>query len=269
MRARSSLENARDMRRNGREIKLARLDAGAAPTQPAAMTAPTLLFLPGLLCDARLWRDQVAALAGTHRCVVAELGQDDSLDAMAERALAAAPAGPLALCGLSMGGYVAMAIMRRAPGRVARLALFDTSARPDTPEQTRRRRALLALSESGMFRGVAPRLLPQLLAPAHLEGPLGAEVMAMAGRVGRAAFHRQQRAIMHRPDSRPDLPGYRLPVLVAVGAEDALTPPELAAEIAGLIPGARLAAIPGAGHLPPMEQPAAVTELLRAWLAQG
>ncbi|MCZ8150683.1 MAG: alpha/beta fold hydrolase [Roseomonas sp.] len=225
-----------------------------------------LLFLPGLLCDGRLWRDQVAALAGL-RCVVADLTHDDSLGAMAERTLRALPAeARLSVCGLSMGGYVAFEIMRRAPGRVVRLALFDTSARPDTAEQTRRRRGLLSLSESGMFRGVTPRLLPQLLAPAHVAGPLGADVMAMAERVGRPAFHRQQRAIMHRPDSRPDLAAIAVPTLVGVGEEDALTPPHLAEEMAAGIPGARLARIPGAGHLPPMEAPDAVTRLLRDWL---
>jgi pimeloyl-ACP methyl ester carboxylesterase len=229
---------------------------------------PTLLFLPGLLCDARLFRDQTSALAGEARCLVADLTLDDSVGAMADRALRLVPGdGPFALCGLSMGGYVAFEVTRRAPGRVARLALMDTSARPDTPEQTRRRRALLALSESGMFRGVTPRLLPQLLHPDHLHGPLGAEVMAMADRIGRPAFHRQQRAIMGRPDSRPDLARIAVPTLVAVGEGDALTPPELAEEMAAGIPGARLARVAGAGHLPPMERPAAVTALLRSWLA--
>ena len=131
------------------------------------------------------------------------------------------------------------------------------------------RRALLALSESGMFRGVTPRLLPQLLAPANLAGPLGAEVVAMAERVGRPAFHRQQRAIMHRADSRPGLGAIAVPTLVAVGEEDALTPPHLAEEMAAGISGARLARIPGVGHLPSMETPAAVTELLRDWLRAG
>lgn len=231
-------------------------------------TRPTLLLLPGLLCDERLWRDQIRALEGRADCIVADLTLDDSLGAMADRALAAVPDGvPIALAGLSMGGYVALEVMRRAPpGRIERLALLDTSARPDTPEQARRRRGLMSLTRSGQFRGVTPRLLPQLLHPKNLDGPLGTEVTAMAERVGRDAFLRQQTAILARPDSRPDLPRIAVPTLVAVGEEDVLTPPELAEEIAEGIPGARLHRLPGCGHLPPMEEPEAVTALLAAWL---
>ncbi|MBI0434062.1 alpha/beta fold hydrolase [Roseomonas sp. KE0001] len=224
-----------------------------------------LLLLPGLLCDGRLWRDQVAGLAGLAACQVADLTRDDTLHGMAARALAAAPPR-FALAGLSMGGYVAFEILRQAPERVTRLALFDTSARPDTEEASRRRRGLMALTRTGQFRGVTPRLLPSLLHPDHVAGPLGAEVRAMADRVGRDAFLRQQLAILHRPDSRPMLPGIGVPTLVAVGEQDVLTPPELAEEMAAGILGARLARLPGAGHLPTMERPAESTALLRDWL---
>ena len=227
--------------------------------------APALLLLPGLLCDARLWRDQLAALAPLARPVVADLTLDDGAEAMAARALAAID-GPFALAGLSMGGYVAFEILRVAPGRVTRLALLDTSARPDTPEQTRRRRGLISLSRSGQFRGVTPRLLPQLIHPSRLETPLAAEVMAMAERVGQEAFLRQQAAIMHRPDSRPDLARIAVPTLVGVGADDVLTPPHLAEEMAAMIPGARLRRFADAGHLPTMEVPEAVNAALAAWL---
>jgi len=226
----------------------------------------TLLLMPGLLCDGRLWRDQIAALAGRVQPRVADLASDDSLDAMARRALDATP-GRFALCGLSMGGYAALAVMRLAPRRVTRLCLMDTSARPDTPQQARRRRGLMALAARSRFRGVTPRLLPQLLHPDRLaDAALGAEIIAMADRVGRAAFLRQQRAILNRPDSRPDLENIGVPTLVAVGSGDALTPPELAEEMAERIPGAVLRVIPDAGHLPPLETPQAVNELLRAWL---
>ncbi|MBK1658660.1 alpha/beta fold hydrolase [Paracraurococcus ruber] len=227
--------------------------------------AVPLLLLPGLLCDARLWQDQVAGLSGLAACRIADTTLDDGLPAMARRALAAAP-DRFALCGLSMGGYLAFEILRQAPQRVTRLALLDTSARPDTPEQARRRRGLMALTRTGQFRGVTPRLLPQLVHPDHVAGPVGQSVMAMAERVGREAFLRQQAAILGRPDSRPDLPGIRVPTLVAVGEADALTPPDLAAEIAAGIPGAVLRRLSGCGHLPPIEMPEAVTALLRDWL---
>ncbi|ODU54363.1 MAG: alpha/beta hydrolase [Acetobacteraceae bacterium SCN 69-10] len=229
--------------------------------------AEPVLFLPGLLCDDRLWRDQVAGLAGLAHGVVADLTQDDSLDAMAGRALAAVP-GRFALCGLSMGGYVAMALMRLAPERVTRLCLMDTSARADTPEQARRRRLLMSTSAGHRFRGVTPRLLPSLLHPDRVgDAVLGDEVAAMAERVGHDAFLRQQTAILNRSDSRAHLPAIGVPTLVAVGEGDQLTPPERAAEIAALIPGASLERIEGAGHLPPMETPERVTAMLRAWLA--
>jgi len=233
------------------------------------MPRPPLLLLPGLLCDGRLWRDQVAGLAEVAPAVVADMTRDDTLPAMAARAIAAmeaAGAGRFALAGLSMGGYAALEVMRQAPGRVERLALMDTSARPDTPEGARQRKGLISLTRSGQFRGVTPRLLPRLLHPDRLDGPLVAEVMAMAERVGRDAFLRQQAAILGRPDSRPMLAGIAVPTIVVVGEADILTPPELAEEMAAGIPGAVLHRVPGCGHLPPMEAPDAMTALMRDWL---
>ncbi|MBB5694759.1 alpha/beta fold hydrolase [Muricoccus pecuniae] len=225
----------------------------------------TLLLLPGLLCDARLWRDQLAGLADVADPVVADLTLDSDVATMAARAIASVE-GPFALAGLSMGGYVALEVMRRAPGRVERLALFDTSARQDTPEGSRQRRGLISLTRSGQFRGVTPRLLPRLLHERNLGGPLAGEVMEMAERVGREAFLRQQAAILGRPDSRGDLPGIAVPTMVVCGEADILTPPDLAREIAEGIPGAALHILPGCAHLPSMEEPERVTALMRDWL---
>jgi pimeloyl-ACP methyl ester carboxylesterase len=230
------------------------------------MPRTPLLLLPGLLCDERLWRDQIAGLDDIATPMVADLTQDSSVAAMAGRALEAAP-DRFALVGLSMGGYVAFEVLRQAPDRVLRLALFDTSARPDTEEQSRQRRGLMSLTRSGQFRGVTPRLLPRLLHPQHQGTPLAQEVMDMAARIGKEAFLRQQAAILGRPDSRPDLPGIHIPTLVGVGEGDLLTPPALAREIAEGIPGAHLHTIPGCAHLPSMEAPETVTALLRDWLA--
>jgi pimeloyl-ACP methyl ester carboxylesterase len=225
-----------------------------------------LILLPGLLCDRALWQHQIDHLADLAEARVPDLGLDDSVEAMARRVLDAAP-GHFALAALSMGGYVAHAIMRAAPERVLRLALFDTSARPDTEEQLSRRRGLIALAEKGKFKGVTPRLLPLLIHPDRIEDkPLTDAVMGMAERVGQQAFLRQQTAIMGRPDSRLYLPAYRCPTLVAVGRSDAITPIEVNAEMAQLIPRARYVIIESSGHLTTMEQPVAATALLRYWL---
>ena len=233
----------------------------------APVPRETLLLLPGLLCDSHLWAAQIDALSPVAACHVVDLTQDSTVDAMAQRALRQV-SGRFALAGLSMGGYVALAIMRSAPRRVTRLCLMDTSARPDTPEAARRRRGLMQLAQQGRFKGVTPRLIPSLLHPDRVrDQALGREVMAMAARVGPDAFLRQQAAILARPDSRPDLPGIAVPTLVVVGSGDQLTPPDRAKEIASTIPGARLAIVPDAGHLPTMERPEAVTALLRDWLS--
>lgn len=224
-----------------------------------------LLLLPGLLCDARLWRDQATALASIAQPVIADLTLDDRIETMAARAVAAID-GPFAVAGLSMGGYVALEVMRQAGDRVTRLCLLDTGARADTEEQKRRRRGLISLSRSGQFRGVTPRLLPQLIHPSRQETPLAADVMDMAERVGKDAFLRQQEAIMNRIDSRPFLPAIRVPTLVGVGCDDILTPPALAEEMAALIPGSRLRHFADAGHLPTMETPEAVNAALAGWL---
>jgi pimeloyl-ACP methyl ester carboxylesterase len=227
----------------------------------------TVVLLPGLLCDQRLFAPQLPALAASVEPVVPDLTQDDSIGAMAERALAMAGPERFALAALSMGGYVALEIMRRAPERVTRLALLDTQARADTEEARSRRRGLMELSEKGEFLGVTSRLMPLLIHADRLgDTALTGLIQAMAESIGKEGFLRQQRAILDRPDSRPVLPRIACPTLVLAGREDAITPPELQIEMAQAIPQATLVLLPGCGHLAPLERPEAVTRQLLAWL---
>jgi pimeloyl-ACP methyl ester carboxylesterase len=215
-----------------------------------------------------LWAPQAAALADLAAPIVGDLTRHDSLPAMAASMLAETP-GRFALAGLSMGGYVAQEIMRQAPERVTRLALLDTSARADSEEQRSRRRGLIELAGKGHFKGVTPHLLPFLVHTDRLtDQPLVEMVTSMAERVGSAAFLRQQRAIIGRPDGRADLARIACPTLILCGREDALTPLALHEEMAAAIPGAKLKIVEHCGHLSTLERPDAVNSALRDWLAR-
>lgn len=225
-----------------------------------------LVLLPGLLLNRRLYAAQLEALAGAADCLVADLTRHDTVAGLAADVLEQAPER-FALAGLSMGGSVALEIMRLAPERVLRLALLDTQARPDTPEITARRRPLMALAEAGGLDEVARRLLPVLLHPSRLAEPEPTgTVLQMAREIGQDAFLRQERALIARPDRRPDLGAIACPTLVLAGREDALTPLDRQLELAHGIPDATLVLVPGCGHLAPLERPEAVNRQLLAWL---
>jgi len=224
----------------------------------------TLILLPGLLCDAALWAHQVEGLADVAQVQVADLSGFDSMAGLAQSVLDVAPER-FALAGLSMGGYVAQEIMRLAPERVKRLALLDTNARADLPEQSERRSTLMAEAESGGFAAIPPKLLPALVHPDHLG--LSDTVLGMAARVGVQGFLNQQNAIMGRIDGRAGLSSVDCPALVLCGADDQLTPVSAHEEMAAAIgANATLVVVPHCGHLSTLEQPDRVTVALRMWL---
>lgn len=234
------------------------------------MTAtPPLILLPGMPLDAALWAHQTRHLGDVTAVSVAQLWDHDSMAVMADAVLRQAPER-FALAGLSMGGYVAFEILRRAPDRVDRLALLDTSARPDTPQQSEDRRRAVAMVEEGRLSAVVDAGLPRMVHPDRLtDRDLIDSIRAQATRVGVAGYANEQKAIMNRADSRPGLAAIRCPTLVLCGREDAITPPAIHEEIASAISGARLAIIEQCGHLSAMERPQAVTALLRDWLLYG
>ena len=227
---------------------------------------PTVFF-PGLLCDPRLWAPQLEGLGGKIEPWVADFTRDDSISGMASRALAECPFPKFSLAGLSMGGYVALEVMRQAPERVTRLALLDTQARGDSVEARERRLALMEMAKQGEFLGVSDRLMPLFLHPSRLnDARLTNLCKDMAKAVGKEAFLRQQKAIMERVDSVSSLAAIRGPTLVLCGENDLLTPLDRHEEIAQGIAGSKLVVIPGCGHMATIETPEVVNRALSAWL---
>lgn len=235
------------------------------------MAKPVLLLLPGLLCDDAVWRDQCAALHELE-CVVPHYGMAGSIGAMARVALAASGAPRLAVAGHSMGGRVALEIARVAPGRVERMALFDTgvaslAAGDAGAKEVAGREALLNVARSAGMRAMGREWARGMVHPDRLDTPLFDAILAMIERNSAERFAAQIEALIRRPDAREVLSGLRCPTLIACGRQDAWSPFAQHEAMHRLCPAARLAAIEHSGHMSTMEQPAAVTGLLREWLA--
>jgi pimeloyl-ACP methyl ester carboxylesterase len=225
-----------------------------------------LILGPGLMNTPRLWEHQTTYLAEIADIDIVDTRKDTSLVDMAQRMLDGAPPR-FAYAGLSMGGYMAFEMMRMAPERVLKLALLDTAAYNDTPERTAIRKEMIGLAEEGDFETVKRNTMPIFLSPQRLHDPAIVGIAnAMCDEVGPQVFIQQMTAIMNRRDSRPMLRDIRVPTLVICGRQDEGTPLAASEEMAAGIPGSRLAVIEDCGHLSTIEQPQAVTALLRDWL---
>jgi pimeloyl-ACP methyl ester carboxylesterase len=233
-------------------------------------SAPTFttVLLPGLACDAELWRDQLAALAPRYAPRVANVHtRGATLPAMAEQLLADEP-GELLLIGASMGGRIALEAARQAPQRVRALALLGSTARADSDELRALRAQAILEFEAGRGEAVLDANVYFVFhRKAWDDEPLLDRYRTMVARAGDAQLIRQNRAIMAAADLRPALPGIACPTLVICGDGDAVTPPECSREIAAAVPGARLEWLAECGHMLTMEKPAAVSTLLLDWLA--
>jgi pimeloyl-ACP methyl ester carboxylesterase len=225
-----------------------------------------ILLVPGLVSSPRIYAPVIPALWRFGPVTVANHIRDDSMGAIARRILAEAPPR-FALAGHSMGGYIAFEIMRQAPERVAKLALLNTQARPDTPEASERRRALMARAQAGDYRAILDELFPIFVHPSRRENAeLRQLVHDMGADVGPEAFVRQQTAVIGRADSRPTLAAIACPTLVLSGDTDNTIPNSLSVEMANGIPGAKLIILPDCGHLPQVEAPEATIDALVEWL---
>jgi pimeloyl-ACP methyl ester carboxylesterase len=228
------------------------------------MTRPLLLLLPGLTCDAAVWRAQIAAFEADYDVRVPDFFDLDSFDAMAAAALALAE-GPFALAGHSMGGRVAMQVAATAPERVLRLALLDTGAHLPTPGEAQSRLSLVETGEREGIEAVIEAWLPPMLAPAHREA-LWDEIAAMQRRAGVETLKRQQTALLNRRDGFAQLDTVKVPTTFITGALDAWSPPEQHREMQAHVPGSTLTVIENCGHMAPMEAPDAVNRAFAEWL---
>jgi pimeloyl-ACP methyl ester carboxylesterase len=222
-----------------------------------------ILLVPGLVSSPRIFAPIVPALWRFGPVTVANHIRDDNMGVIARRILAEAPPR-FALAGHSMGGYIAFEIMRQAPDRVAKLALINTQARPDTPEATARRRGQVARAQSGEYRAILDELFPGFVHPSRRDNAdLHQLVHDMGDDIGAEAFVRQQTAIMGRPDSRPTLAWIKCPTL---GDQDNTIPNSLSKEMANGIHAAKLTILSHCGHLPQVEQPRATADALLEWM---
>ena len=225
-----------------------------------------ILLVPGLVSSPRIYAPVVPPLWRCGPVTVANHLRDDSMGAIARRILAEAPPR-FALAGHSMGGYIAFEIVRQAPERIAKLALINTQARPDTPEATTRRRGQIARAQAGEYHAILDELFAGFVHPSRQgEAALRQLVHDMGDDIGVEAFVRQQTAIMGRADSRPTLAWITCPTLVLTGDEDNTIPNKLSVEMAEGIPGAKLTILTSCGHLPQVEQPRATADALVEWL---
>lgn len=231
-----------------------------------------LVLVPGLVCDAEVWRGQINTLAADRQVLVPEHGLADTLGGMAEAILAAAPRR-FALAGHSMGGRVALEILARAPERVSRLALLDTGfeslAAGESGERERAGRYRLRdLGRTEGMSALGKDWVRGMVHPARLaDAPLIDRIVAMISRAPLAQFEAQTEALLSRPDRMALLSQIRVPTLVLCGREDGWSPPARHEEMARRIGGAKLVIVPDCGHMCTMERPAAVTSALQAWLA--
>jgi pimeloyl-ACP methyl ester carboxylesterase len=236
------------------------------------MAVDPLVLLPGRLCDARLFQPQISELGRLTGVSVGDLTRSDTFEQLARDVLAEAPAR-FALAGLSFGGIVALEIVRQTPQRVSRLALLDANPGGNTPRHIEDFEAQIRQAEAGsedFLKLTTEFFYPQMAHPARLaDAALRDEVIAMALAVGPAAFVRQNQALKKRSPRWQDLPQISCPALILGGRQDTVCPPAIQAEMAALIPGARLAIIEECGHLSTLEQPQRVTEALKEWLLAG
>jgi pimeloyl-ACP methyl ester carboxylesterase len=232
---------------------------------------PTLVLLPGLVCDRAVWMPQIQAFSGRMDCHVVDYGLLDSIGAMAQHVLDTAPAPTFALAGHSMGGRVALEVVRRAPERVHHLALLDTGTHPladgDAGKKERAgRMGLLQIAERQGMRAMAEQWAKPMVHPSRHSTPLFDQVLDILERSSAEQYAAQINALLNRPDAAPVLRTITCRTLILTGRDDLWSPPEQHAQMAAAIAGAQLCIVEQCGHMSTLERPDGVNAAFEGWL---
>ncbi|WP_438462174.1 alpha/beta fold hydrolase [Marinomonas sp. PE14-40] len=232
------------------------------------MTFNNLVLLPGMMCDERLFSPQINHLQAFSEVIVPHYGMAMTVNAMAQEVLQQAP-DQFALAGLSMGGIVAMEVIRLAPERVKKLALLDTNPRAELKEvQQAREPQIIAVQNGGLARLMQEQMISRYFAEQTHKQPLADICLNMALDLGSEAFIRQSKALQSRPDQQLSLKQVKVPSLILMGQEDQLCPLDRHELLHAIIPHAEFVIVPKAGHLPTLEQPKITNHALEKWLQQ-
>jgi pimeloyl-ACP methyl ester carboxylesterase len=219
-----------------------------------------------MMCDARLFQPQIAAFSGEMPIMAMPLIGENTIEGLAQSILRNAPPR-FALAGLSMGGIVAMEIVRQAPDRVTRLALLDTNPKAETPEASAKREPQKQAARDGRLRAVmVDEMKPNYLVDDPNKPVILQLCMDMADDLGPDVFIAQSEALASRPDQQDTLRSVTVPTLVLCGRDDIPCPLDRHELMYDLVPNAHLAIIDGAGHLPTLEQPERTNKALRQWM---
>jgi len=225
-----------------------------------------LVLISGLLCTSDLWLDQIGEFEEDYDLMLFDHASHDTIPAMVGAFLQDAPE-KFNLAGLSLGGYIALEVMRQAGERVEKLILLDTNARADREPQIEVRRAAITQAETDGVQAFCKEITQHLIHPDRMaDKDLGERILDMAEDIGLEGFKNQQLAMISRPDFRDFLPEITCPTLIICGQQDVMTPPKVHQEMADLIPGSQFNLIDNCGHLSTMEQPLMVSRLMRMFL---
>ena len=226
-----------------------------------------LVLLPGILSDMRLFLPQITTLSREMPVMVAPTMLGERVDEIASGLLPTLPQ-KFALMGHGFGGIIAMELARRAPERITRLALSSTSPLPETPQDSGERELRIVGARAGRFEDVIAKEIPPEALGAAQRATVYPKLQTMARTGGAEAYVRQSRAMQRRRDQQSTMRRLKMPVMVICGEHDPIFPVKRHEFMASLIPYAELSIIPGAGHLPTLEAPTAMTDVIRKWMAQ-